>query len=201
MTQTIYDNYKDEELIEKMRQGQDGIMEYLMNKYKPLVLKRSKALYLIGGETEDLIQEGMIGLFKAIRDFQKDKDASFFTFADLCISRQLYHAIEASNRKKHGPLNSYISLDDKEDSTSNLEYQEDNASLDPEQLILNQEFWEDLKCRIKENLSKLEQEVMNLYLEGMDYQMIAQKLDKSPKSIDNALQRIKKKMKAGDKHE
>ncbi|SDB18392.1 sigma-70 family RNA polymerase sigma factor [Eubacterium oxidoreducens] len=197
MAKESYTNYTDEQLIRKMRSGEGEIMDYLMDKYKPLVLKRCKALYLIGGETEDLIQEGMIGLFKAVKDFQDDKDASFFTFADLCISRQLYHAIEASNRKKHGPLNSYVSLDDDNEQEITIDYTEDVTRSNPEQFVLNREFWEDFKRRIQKDLSPLEQKVMNLYLEGLDYQAMAKVLDKSPKSIDNALQRIKKKIRKG----
>ncbi|MCR5666273.1 MAG: RNA polymerase sporulation sigma factor SigH [Eubacterium sp.] len=197
MTKNNYAKYTDEELIGKMRSGDEEIMDYLMSKYKPLVLKRCKALYLIGGETEDLIQEGMIGLFKAVKDFQDDKDASFFTFADLCITRQLYHAIEASNRKKHGPLNTYVSLDQEAEDEHPIRYAEDKTSPNPEEFVLNQEFWEDLKERMHKNLSPLEQQVMNLYLEGLDYHAIANQLEKTPKSIDNALQRIKKKIRQG----
>lgn len=191
-----YDAFSDEELIEKLRQGEKDITDYILEKYKPLVRKCTNAMYLIGGETEDLIQEGMIGLFKAIRDYRDDRESSFFSFAKLCINRQLYSALEASNRKKHLPLNSYISLSVSESEDGALvERQLLEATQSPEQLVIEQELWEDFKRRLIGNLSKMEKQVLFLYLDGNNYIQIAELMQKSPKSIDNALQRIRQKIK------
>ena len=186
-----YEAFSDEELIEKLRQGEDDITDYILEKYKPLVRKKTNAMYLIGGETEDLIQEGMIGLFKAIRDYKPDKDASFYHFAELCINRQLYSALEASNRKKHQPLNSYISLSEQEhpDAVS-AELLVDKES-GPEQTVIEQEVWEEYKKRLAQKLSRMENQVLQYYLDGNHYIQIAEMMGKSPKSIDNALQRIR----------
>lgn len=200
-----YDAFSDEELIVKLRMGEENITDYILEKYKPLVRKRTNAMYLIGGESEDLIQEGMIGLFKAIRDYREDKDSSFYHFADLCINRQLYTALEASNRKKHMPLNSYISLS--EQGTEEGIRMEDalaGQSQSPEQLVIEQEIWEEFRERLTVSLSKMENQVLGMYLNGCNYIQIARLLDKSPKSIDNALQRIRnkiKKMKQGSSME
>lgn len=183
-----YDACSDEELIGKLRQGEDGIMDYILEKYKPLVRKCANAMYLIGGETEDLIQEGMIGLFKAIRDYRTDRESSFFHFARLCINRQLYSAIEASNRKKHQPLNTYVSFS--EQGTENSL----GFTSSPEQLVIEQELWETLWSRLNDDLSRMEKQVLQLYLEGKNYVQIAEIMEKSPKSIDNALQRIRQKI-------
>ena len=191
-----YQNLKDEELIEQLRLGDDKIMDFILDKYKPLVRKKANAMYLIGGDTDDLIQEGMIGLFKAIRDFSKEKESSFFHFAELCISRQIYTAVEASNRKKHAPLNTYISLysGTNEDGVVLADSLMAGLEENPEQMMIDQEnmalFWEQLK----ECLSKLEREVLDYYLAGLNYQQIAEQMEKSPKSIDNALHRIKEKL-------
>lgn len=189
-----YEAFSDEELIEKLRQGENDITDYILEKYKPLVRKKTNAMYLIGGETEDLIQEGMIGLFKAIRDYRADKDASFYHFAELCINRQLYSALEASNRKKHQPLNSYISLSDKEQQSAvAAEFLVDRERT-PEQMVIEQELWEEYKKRLEQNLSKMENKVLQYYLDGNHYIQIAEIMGKSPKSIDNALQRIRQKI-------
>ena len=167
-----YQNMSDEELIAALRSGEKEITDYLMDKYKSLVKKKAKALYLIGGETDDLIQEGMIGLFKAVRDYQPDKDSSFFHFADLCIARQMYTAVEASNRKKHAPLNSYVPLyADSEDSEGrNLaDVLETIDEANPENLFISQEDREDFKRKVNETLSKMEQEVLSYYLQGFRY--------------------------------
>ena len=147
-------------------------------------------MFLIGGDTDDLIQEGMIGLFKAVRDYKTEKDSSFYHFAEICISRQMYTAIEASNRKKHAPLNSYISLSEPE-SGGIGELLETN----PEQMIIDQENVAQIKERIKKSLSDMEKEVLAYYMQGMNYVQIAEVMEKSPKAIDNALQRIKNKLK------
>ena len=189
-----YEAFSDEELIEKLRQGEDDITDYILEKYKPLVRKKTNAMYLIGGETEDLIQEGMIGLFKAIRDYKPDKDASFYHFAELCINRQLYSALEASNRKKHQPLNSYISLSEQEHPDAVAAELLVDKESGPEQTVIEQEVWEEYKKRLAQNLSRMENQVLQYYLDGNHYIQIAEMMGKSPKSIDNELQRIRQKI-------
>ena len=189
-----YEAFSDEELIEKLRQGEDDITDYILEKYKPLVRKKTNAMYLIGGETEDLIQEGMIGLFKAIRDYKPDKDASFYHFAELCINRQLYSALEASNRKKHQPLNSYISLSEQEHPDAVAAELLVDKESGPEQTVIEQEVWEEYKKRLAQKLSRMENQVLQYYLDGNHYIQIAKMMGKSPKSIDNALQRIRQKI-------
>lgn len=189
-----YEAFSDEELIEKLRQGENDITDYILEKYKPLVRKKTNAMYLIGGETEDLIQEGMIGLFKAIRDYRPHKDASFYHFAELCINRQLYSALEASNRKKHQPLNSYISLSDQDNQGAVAAELLVDQERGPEQMVIEQELWEEYKKRLEQNLSKMENKVLQYYLDGNHYIQIAEIMGKSPKSIDNALQRIRQKI-------
>lgn len=195
----IYENYSDEELIFALREkNETEIMDYLLNKYKNLVKKKAKVLFLIGGDTDDLIQEGMIGLFKAIRDYDKEKDSSFFHFAQICISRQMYTAMEASNRKKHAPLNSYISLSASEENESgeNLpELLEELSGTNPEQIVINKEELEQMRKKADSVLSPMEKEVLAYYLQGMNYTKIAEVMQKSAKSIDNALQRIRNKLK------
>jgi RNA polymerase sporulation-specific sigma factor len=191
-----YPNVSDEQLIARLRAGEKKIMDYILDKYKPLVLGKANAMFLIGGDTDDLIQEGMIGLFKAIRDYREEKETSFFHFAELCITRQLYHAVEASNRKKHAPLNTYISFDARsgEEGRSLAETLPTDATNDPEQLVIGQEtmqlFWEKLRSQ----LSSMERQVLDEYLAGANYRQIAEKLGKSPKAIDNALTRIRAKI-------
>jgi len=187
-----YDGYTDEQLIVRMRDGDEEVAQYLLDKYKYLVRKKARAMYLVGGETDDLIQEGMLGLFKAVRDYREERDASFFTFARLCIDRQLYNAIQRSNRQKHRPLNSYVSLSDEEFEMELRQLSEQN----PEAIIIDQENAAGMEQRIKDSLSSFENEVLKLYLEGSDYIHIAEQLDKPPKSIDNALQRIRSKVKS-----
>ena len=190
-----YTNYTDEALIDMLRSGDAEIADYLMEKYKPLVRKKTNAMYLIGGETEDLIQEGMIGLFKAIRDFDSRKEVSFFAFAELCINRQLYSALEASNRKKHIPLNTYISFSNQEDADGvSLEQMLTDETASPEQLLIEQEGRAEFFQRLQEKLSPMEKKVLYLYLEGHSYTQIAELMDKTPKSIDNSLQRIRTKI-------
>ena len=191
-----YQKLADEELIQKLREGDERIMDYILEKYKPLVLRKANAMFLIGGDTDDLIQEGMIGLFKAIRDYRSDRETSFFHFAELCINRLLYSAVEASNRKKHVPLNTYVSFYSQttEEGKSLAETLLTDQMDDPEQLVIEQEnftaFWEQLR----EQLSALERQVLDAYLEGKNYRQIAEELGKSPKTIDNALSRIKGKI-------
>lgn len=195
-----YGKMTDEQLICNLRAGEQEITDYVMDKYKFLVKKKAKEMYLLGGENDDLIQEGMIGLFKAVRDYDSEQGTSFASFADLCISRQMYSAIKASQRQKHMPLNSYISLYEQGEDTQEEKQQplietiqtmKDN---NPEELFLNKEYLQMIEQELKKRLSDLENRVLHLHLLGIDYQTIAKLLDKSPKSIDNALQRIKAKM-------
>ena len=191
-----YETYSDEELIEALRKGDTEIADYLMEKYKPLVRKKTHAMYLIGGENEDLIQEGMIGLFKAIRDYKEEKETSFFSFAELCISRQLYSALESSNRKKHMPLNTYVSFSNTEgDNGLSLEELLTGQVLSPEQMLIEQEGQKEFASNLKTKLSAMEKKVLYLYLEGNSYTQIGELLNKPPKSIDNSLQRIRSKIK------
>ena len=190
-----FDGVSDEELIARLRAGETAIEDYLMEKYKDLVRQKARAMFLIGGDTDDLIQEGMIGLFKAVQDYDVDQEASFFSFARLCVTRQLYSAIEASNRKKHSPLNSYISLYEREDGEGSLiDMMESEHETNPEELLVSQEHAKSLEERLEKDLSELERRVLYLHLMGTDYKTIAKLLDRSPKTIDNALQRIKGKM-------
>lgn len=191
---TKYEHMSDEQLIRKYRDGDKQIIDYIMEKYKNLVRKEANAMFLLGGENDDLIQEGMIGLFKAVQDYDTEKEASFHSFARLCVTRQMYSAIEASKRKKHSPLNSYVSLYDKDEEQSSLiETMEDNGQSNPEDLLISREYVTILENRLEESLSALEKRVLYLHLLGTDYKTIANLLDKSPKTIDNALQRIKGK--------
>ena len=185
-----YTEYTDEELVELLRQGDTEVMDYLLEKYKFVVRQKARVLYLAGGEADDLIQEGMIGLFKAVRDFQTDKEASFVTFARVCIDRQIYSAIQNSNRQKHQPLNSYVSLNQEDESSPIWELSVEN----PESIIIDQETTEDLRKRISDYLSPMENKVLDLYLKGKGYVEIGGILNKSPKSVDNALQRIRSKI-------
>lgn len=192
-----YKNQPDEQLIRELRDGCQEIMDYILEKYKGLVLKRANAMYLIGGETDDLIQEGMIGLFKAIRDYREGRDASFGHFADLCISRQIYHAVEASQRKKHQPLNSYISLNQEmgeEGTDTFLDLLESFDNANPEQLVIDLESTQAIREQMEHGLSSLELQVLRLYLQGMNYRQIAVRLCRDAKAIDNALQRIRVKL-------
>ena len=194
-----YEKMTDEQLISRLRGGEKPIMDFLMEKYKGLVRQKEKARYLWGGENDDLIQEGMIGLFKAVEDYEPDAGASFYSFAELCISRQMYTAIKASQRKKHLPLNSYVSLytsgkrEDGKEALPLAETIEAGAESNPEELLLNTEYANAFEEELKDQLSKLENRVLYLHLMGMDYLKIAEVMDKSPKAIDNALQRIKGK--------
>ena len=178
----------DEELIVRYRDGDTDAMDFIFERYKHLVRKKAKAMFLAGGDNDDLIQEGMIGLFKAIRDFCLDKDSSFFHFAGLCIHRQLYSAIEASNRKKHQPLNSYLSFFE-QGAEGSIGF-----TSSPEQLVIEQEVSRELWNRVNSRLSPMEKQVLQFYLDGNNYMQIAGLMKKSPKSVDNALQRIRQKI-------
>ena len=194
-----YERMTDEELISRLRGGDQGVMDFILVKYKSMVRKKARAMYLLGGENEDLIQEGMIGLIKAVRDFKEEQGASFQSFAELCVSRQMYSAIEASKRKKHFPLNSYISLYEESEVQKNgrkmplIDTIEPEQETNPEALYFGKEYTEAFVEQLKEKLSPMENRVLSLHLQGTDYRQIAELLGKSPKSIDNALQRIKGK--------
>ena len=189
-----YEQFTDEELIERLRDGEQELEDYLMEKYKGMVLKKAHAMFIVGGEREDLIQEGMIGLFKAVQDYDVRQETSFYSFAKLCITRQMYSAIEASKRKKHSPLNTYVSFYEKNDEkVSLIETMEAGGESNPEELLVSREYAMLLESKLEENLSALENRVLYLHLLGTDYKTIAKLLDKSPKTIDNALQRIKNK--------
>ena len=196
-----YEKMADEQLIQNLRSGDTAITDFLMDKYKFLVKKKAKAMYLLGGENDDFIQEGMIGLYKAIRDYDAKQETSFASFADLCVSRQMYTAIKLSQRQKHMPLNSYVSLYEKGEGTTTEEQQaplidrlEATKENNPEELFLDKEYFAMIEQKLKGKLSDFESRVLYLHLMGEGYQSIATLLDKSPKSIDNALQRIKQKM-------
>ncbi|MCD8333653.1 MAG: sigma-70 family RNA polymerase sigma factor [Clostridiales bacterium] len=190
-----YEGLSDNQLIRLLRDGDSQVMDFLMEKYKYLVRKKANPLFLLGGDTDDLIQEGMIGLFKAIRDYDEEA-GSFFRFAELCINRQIYTAIESASRKKHGPLNAYISLSvgDETHPERTVGTAEAAYAPDPEQMLIDQESVEDFRSRIVARLSPMEQAVLDDYLEGMNYRQIADRMQKPQKSIDNALQRIRVKV-------
>lgn len=196
-----FEKMSENDIINLAQNKEDSAMEYLLEKYKPLVRQKTRKLFLIDGDKDDLIQEGMIGLFKAVRDYQAGKDAAFRTFADLCISRQLYSAIKKSNRLKNQPLNSYISIYSDEFNDADelvgdrtvISSGSDNIA-NPEAIVIDRESAVDMQNQMFDKLSKMEREVLKRYLDGMTYQEIAADMEKSPKSIDNALQRIKGKI-------
>jgi RNA polymerase sporulation-specific sigma factor len=188
----------DEELVECVRCGDGEALEHLIHKYKAFVRGKARSYFLIGADREDIVQEGMIGLYKAIRDFRDDKLASFKAFAELCITRQIITAIKTATRQKHVPLNSYVSLDKPiydEDSDRTLMDVIGGAKVtDPEELIINREEFSDIELQMAHLLSELERQVLMLYLDGRSYQEIAVDLSRHVKSIDNALQRVKRKL-------
>lgn len=195
----MIDERSDEELIIALRDGEKTNIDIIMNKYKNLVRSKAKSMYVLGAEPEDLIQEGMIGLFKAVRDFDIGRDASFLTFANLCISRQMYNALIASNRQKNIPLNSYVSLygttEEDDDSGQLIDSVPSGKAVNPEEVIIDKENVEILQKTIEEVLSSFEKQVLDLYMTGMTYVEIAKVLGKDEKSTDNALQRAKSKVK------
>ncbi len=201
-TAVKYEMLPDEEIVSRIQNGDQPAIDYLLEKYKHLVRNKAKALYLIGGDKDDLIQEGMIGLYKAIRDYQFNKDNSFFSFADLCISRQIYSAIKASNRKKNIPLNNYISLDtpaygennDVDEKETLVDIIHQKYVSNPEELVIDKENTSMIEYELVRRLSDLEKRVLDLYMQDLKYVQIAEVLGKEPKTIDNALTRIKKKL-------
>ncbi|NLI60343.1 MAG: RNA polymerase sporulation sigma factor SigH [Clostridiales bacterium] len=188
----------DEDIVQLALDGDSYALEYLLNKYKNFVRIKARSYFLIGADREDIIQEGMIGLYKAIRDFQPSKLSSFRAFAELCITRQIITAIKTATRQKHIPLNSYVSLNkpiyDEESDRTLMDVISGVKVTDPEEVIIRQEEFADIECIIEELLSDLEWEVLTSYLEGKTYQEIAIELDRHVKSIDNALQRVKRKV-------
>ena len=195
-----FEQMSDEELVEAIVAGNSEAMDFLMNKYKNLVRSRARTLFLVGADKEDLIQEGMIGLYKAIRDFNAEKQASFHGFAELCITRQMYSAIKGSNTQKNQPLNNYISIDsmevmeDRENPLEQLLGNNFEKNKNPEQLVLDKEAADVLEYTLVRHLSNLEKKVLQFYMKDMNYSQIAAALGKEPKAVDNALQRIKKKL-------
>lgn len=187
---TDYSKYTDDELIDRLRDGETEIEDYLMEKYKPMVRTKARAMFLTGGDTDDLIQEGMIGLFRAVRNYKKEREASFHTFANLCVERQMYKAIEASKCQKNQPLNTYISLSEE----NSEEIFQEQWGESPETILVNQEKADHRMERILNVLSPFEIHVLSLHMHGYTYVQIAEMMDKTPKSIDNALQRIKSKV-------
>lgn len=196
-----YDDATDEELIDLLKEGESSITDYIMDKYKYLVRSKAQSMYILGADSEDLIQEGMIGLFKAIRDYDCGRDASFHTFADLCVSRQMYKAVQAAKRQKHIPLNTYISLygsvreQNGEEGGDLADFLFSRTDLNPEDMFIDKESVQDLEKRIEQELSAFENQVLDLYMTGMGYAQIAKVLGRDEKSTDNALQRVKTKIK------
>ncbi|NLK21203.1 MAG: RNA polymerase sporulation sigma factor SigH [Epulopiscium sp.] len=194
-----YDQLEDEEIIYLIRGGDTIAMDYLINKYKNFVRAKSRTYFLIGADREDIIQEGMIGLYKAIRDYQEEKISSFRAFAELCITRQIITAIKAATRQKHMPLNSYISLhkpifDEESERITLMDVIVGGKVANPEELLISQENLSVIEQRMGEVLSNLECQVLSFYLQGKAYYEIANKMGRDIKSIDNALQRVKKKL-------
>lgn len=193
-----FEHLTDEELIEQVHLGNTDALDFLISKYRLFVKAKARSYFLIGADKEDIIQEGMIGLYKAIRDFKEDKLASFRAFAELCITRQIITAIKTATRQKHIPLNSYVSLDkpiyDEESERTLMDVITSPISDDPEYLMINREDYNYLEQKMGEVLSELEQQVLVRYLEGQSYNEISEELDRHVKSIDNALQRVKRKL-------
>ncbi|MFC7687666.1 RNA polymerase sporulation sigma factor SigH [Ureibacillus sp. GCM10028918] len=193
-----FEDLSDEQLIEEVHHGNTEALDYLITKYRLFVKAKARSYFLIGADKEDIIQEGMIGLYKSIRDFKGDKLSSFRAFAELCITRQIITAIKTATRQKHIPLNSYVSLDkpiyDEESDRTLMDIITSSESEDPVYLMINREEYSHLEEKIGEILSELEQQVLALYLDGQSYNEISEELNRHVKSIDNALQRVKRKL-------
>lgn len=193
-----YENMDDEDIVEVARMGSTAALEFLIMKYKNFVRAKARSYFLIGADREDIIQEGMIGLYKAIRDFRDDRLSSFRAFAELCITRQIITAIKTATRQKHIPLNSYVSLNkpiyDEDSDRTLLDVISGSKITDPEELIISREEFNDIEQKMGEILSDLEWKVLMAYLDGKSYQEIADLLGRHVKSIDNALQRVKRKL-------
>ena len=197
-----FNKLPEDDIISMAQSGNDEAMTFLMEKYKSLVRQKTRTFFLTGGDKDDLIQEGMIGLYKAICDYIPEREASFKTFAELCISRHVYSAIKISNRMKNQPLNTYISIyapafsvnNEPDESDFMIDQELEIAEGNPEDIIINRESAVFVHKQLFKGLSKMETQVLSRYLDGMTYQEIAADMDKTPKSIDNALQRIKNKL-------
>lgn len=200
-----YEKLSDEDLVELSAGGDRRAMEIILSRYKNLVRSRAKTYFLAGADRDDIVQEGMIGLFKAVRDFDITKQPTFCGFAEMCVKRQMITAVKASTRQKHAPLNSYVSLSEPiytDNSERTLvDMLAERESIDPEEMFLRREKAEMINAEIENRLSSLEKTVLSLYISGMNYQEIAAELDRSAKSIDNALQRIKRKLDTDSKEE
>lgn len=188
----------DEELVELVKQGSPTALDFLLGKYKYLVKAKARSYFLIGADREDIVQEGMIGLFKAIRDYREDKISSFRAFADICVTRQIITAIKTATRQKHLPLNSYVSLNrpifEEETDKTLIDILAVSGEINPEEMMIDEEEMIFFQRKVGKILSPLEWEVLSSYLEGQSYQEIAEDLHKHVKAVDNALQRIKRKM-------
>lgn len=193
-----YASLSDEEVAEYAKEGDTLALEYLISKYRNFVRAKARSYFLVGADREDIIQEGMIGLYKAIRDFRADKLASFRAFAELCVTRQMITAIKTATRQKHIPLNSYVSLNkpiyDEESDRTLMDVITSTRISDPEELVISREEYNDIETKMGEFLSDLEWKVLNSYLQGKSYQEIADDLSRHVKSVDNALQRVKRKL-------
>lgn len=198
LDQVAMEHLTDEEIVNLAKHGNVEGLEYLINKYKNFVRAKARTYFLIGADREDIIQEGMIGLYKAIRDYRVDRQASFRAFAEICVTRQIITAIKTATRQKHIPLNSYVSLNkpvfDEESERTLAEVVTTGKASNPEDLFINQENLMDIESTMHRILSPLEQRVVNLYLEGKSYVEIADQLGRHVKSVDNALQRVKRKL-------
>ena len=194
-----YSNLTDEQIVTEIKQGDEYALSYLLEKYKELVNMKVGKYFMVGAEKEDIVQEGMIGLYKAIKNFDTQKQNSFKTFANLCIERQLITAIKTSNRQKHMPLNSYLSLNmaaydnNEDDSVELMDTFNSNTIEDPLETIMKKEYYEQIHNNIEKSLSKFERQVLDRFMKGESYNVIAKRLDSPVKSVDNAIQRIRKK--------
>lgn len=198
INETTLEHLTDEEIVTLAKNGEIQALEYLIGKYKNFVRSKARTYFLIGADREDIIQEGMIGLYKAIRDYRYDRQASFRAFAEICVTRQIITAIKTATRQKHMPLNSYVSLNkpvyEEESERTLSDVITQGKAGNPEDLFIDQEDFLDIESTMQRILSPLEQDVVNLYLEGKSYVEIAQQLDRHVKSVDNALQRVKRKL-------
>ncbi len=198
-TTNQYNNLSDEQIVTQIKEGDDKALSYLLEKYKNLVNVKVGKYFMIGAEKEDIMQEGMIGLFKAIKNFNEEKQNTFRSFANICIERQLITAIKSSNRQKHLPLNSYLSLNtsaydnSEEDSVELIDTFDSKTVEDPLETVMKKEYYNEIENAVNKSLSKFEKQVLERFIKGDSYMTIAQKLDSPVKSVDNAIQRIRKK--------
>ena len=194
-----YNNLTDEEIISQIKQGDESALVYLLEKYKDIVNAKVGKYFIIGAEREDVIQEGMIGLFKAIKDFNPEKQNTFKSFANICVERQLITAIKSSNKQKHMPLNSYLSLNtaaydnNDENSVELIDTFDSKTVEDPLETIMKEEYYNEIQNAVNKSLSKFEKQVLDRFIKGESYVTIAKRLDSPVKSVDNAIQRIRKK--------